>query len=220
MSEELVTVLWVVGPACLSIGLAALITAAILLLLPKITYDIDVRRRARRDYRAARGTQHLRQLRTSVTALEHSMAARHRRIEAAVTQLDAADTKRAAELRTALSTHLVNTRLTEVPGIGLRLSRRIVNSCFQGSLRDLRFADRVSGVGPAKGHAIMQWAYAVENDFPRLLKNDFPGRDFVEQRHARQTQALHTKLGRERRALATRTLLQNGLAMPCRNWTR
>ena len=132
-------------------------------------YRSRVRKQARYDYRAACGTQHLYQLRALFAKLQKSMRARKARIREVEQHLERLLLKRSRELRSALSRHLVEVRLTEIRGIGPQLSRRIIQVCFRGNLRDLRFAYRVRGIGPTLQQAISAWIRTMEEEFPRLL---------------------------------------------------
>jgi len=83
-----------------------------------------------------------------------------------------------------------------VDGIGPRLKDRIVRYCFRGDLRDLRYAERVPGVGPARRAAIMRWVRARESELPRLIKGPFPGKEQVQERYRAQMAPLERWLDR------------------------
>ncbi len=200
-SEWWVSAFGAVTVLCLAgLSLVLFCTSAYLFLL-EITYKSRVRRRARNDYRTARGTQHLGQLRVSLSALRSSMRTRQAQIQNIERQLDLLKRKRSEELQAALNHYLVEKRLTEIQGIGPQLSRRIIQYCFRGNLRDLRFARRVPGVGPARQQAIMAWVQAKEREFPRLLRGDFPGKQRIVDAHAGQEQSLQEAAELERKAL-------------------
>jgi hypothetical protein len=200
VDESWVFAFWAVTGLCLA-GLSPLLFAATYHLLLETLYISRVRKRARHDYRAARGTQHLRQLRASLTVLQKSMRAREARMRDKERQLDLLKRKRSVELRSALSRHLVENRLTEIHGIGPRLSRRIVGSCFRGNLRDLRSAHRVKGIGPTHHRAIMAWVSVMEAQLPRLLEGNFPGKQRVMGKYAGEERSLQEAVEREQEAL-------------------
>ncbi len=200
-SEWWVSAFGAVSVLCLTGLSLVLFCIATYLLLLEITYKSRVHRRAQHDYRTARGTQHLRQLRASLSTLRDSLRARQAKIQDIEKQLEVLRRKRSAELNATLSKYLVNERLTEVPGIGPKLSRRIVQSCFRGNLRDLRFADRVVGVGPARKRDIMAWVYAKEREFPHLLAQGFPGKRRLVDAYAGQERSLQEMAELERTAL-------------------
>jgi len=187
------------------IALAAfvLITAVLLAVLliamvaSCLISELRLRRRARHDYRVARGTQHLKQLEGPLAKLEHEIQVIRRQIQGIEQQLHDLGGKRQDELRAAACQYLVNHRLTDVDGIGPQLQQRIVRSCFRGSLRDLHHAERVRGVGPRRRAAIMRWVQARERELPALMERAFPGRDGVEK-------AYRTKVGPLRKRLAER----------------
>jgi hypothetical protein len=187
------------------------------LILLDIKYDSRIRRRAQHDYRTARGTQHLRQLRTSLSTLRDSLRARQAKIQNLEKQLELLGRKRSAELHTTLSEHLLNERLTEVPGIGPMLNRRIIQYCFRGNLRDLRSASRIRGVGPSRQRAIMAWVHAREREFPRLLARDFPGKQHILSKYAEQERSLQETLKSERTTLGDeKRLHETALAVALR----
>jgi hypothetical protein len=207
VSEWWVSALELTGALCLLGSSLPLISVGAYLIFLWVRHESRIRKRARHDYRTARGTQHLRLLRTSLSTLQDSSRARQSRISNLERQLETLRRKRSADLETALSRYLVNERLTEVPGIGPRLSRRIIQYCFRNSLRDLRFASRVQGVGPSRQQAIMAWASAREREFPRLLAQDFPGKQYTLGKYSAQVKSLQDALESERRAFADEKLL-------------
>lgn len=181
-----------------TIALAAfvLIVAALLIavLVPHLISELRLRRRARHDYRVARGTQHLKQLEGPLAKLEHEIQVRQKQIRSIKHQLRDLEGKREDELRMAACRHLVRHRLTEVDGIGPRLQQRIVQSCFRGSLRDLRHAERVQGVGPRRGAAIMRWIQARGRELPNVIERGFPGKDGVVKAHRAKVVPLRKRL--------------------------
>ena len=195
-----------------TMGLLVLLLTAAVHLVPAIRYEVQVRRRADHDYRAARGTQHLRQLRTSLEALETSIVARRSRIASSRQQLDAARAKRSRELRSTLSRHLAEEQLTDVPGIGSELSARIIAICFRGNLRDLRRADSVPGVGPTRQQAIVRWVSLMERRLPNLLAGDFPGKQQIVTKYSKQELALTERMRQEEKALDRERSLQDKAA--------
>jgi hypothetical protein len=196
LDEWWVFVFKIVTALCLLV-LSLVLCAVIYRLFLEILYRSRVLKQARRDYRAARGTQHLHQLRASFVKLQKSMRARKARIRETEQQLERLLLKRSEELHSTLSRHLVDVRLTEVQGIGPQLNRRIVQVCFRGNLRDLRFAHRVHGIGPILQQAINAWIQTVEAELPRLLDEDFPGKQPILDTYSDQEQSLQMALGAE-----------------------
>lgn len=187
---------WWVSALCGLAGLAILVSTLALLgllvlwLLPRIAEEAEIRRRARHDYRTARGTQHLQVLLQSLTVLGDRIRARTARAQGLDRRLEVVRSTRAKELRAALSRHLVENHLTDVPRIGPKLSRRIIRSCFRGDLRDLRYASSVPGVGPTLQRAIMGWVYRTEQELPHLLVQEFPGKQPILARYAEEERPL------------------------------
>jgi hypothetical protein len=199
---------------CLLPPLLALLSLGAYLLLLEAKHESRIRRRAKHDYRTARGTQHFQQLRASLPSLKSSLQARKAKVDGLEKQLDLLRHNRSAELNAALSKYLVDERLTEVPGIGQRLSRRIVRHCFRGNLRDLRFATRVTGVGGSRQQAILAWVRAREAEFPRLLAGSFPNKQHILDKYAEQERSLQTVLESERATLESEDqLFEKGYAV-------
>lgn len=174
--------------------LIIVICALIALLLPRLIYEIRLYKRARHDYRVARGTQHLRQLWPSLIALRNDLRALKSKMRKAEDRLIRLEVERSEALRAALVRYLVDNRLTEAQGIGPQLSARIVRGCFRGRLRDLRDAHRISGVGPARQNAIDRWVRKREAELPRLLEASFPGKADIEKRYEGEERSLRDAL--------------------------
>lgn len=66
------------------------------------------------------------------------------------------------------------------------MQQRIIRYCFKKDIQDLRFAYRINGIGPQRMHAINQWVDRMEQEFPRLLKEDFPGKKEILQKYTQQ----------------------------------
>jgi hypothetical protein len=183
------------------------------LLLPKAFNELRLRKRARHDYRIARGTQHLRQLQSSLSHLRSEIYTLQKEIGNTQQRLADLERKRSKELRTSLCQYLVHTRLTEVKGIGPQLSARIAHRCFRSDLRDLRYAQQVAGVGPTRQRAINRWVQEREREMPRLLAAAFPGKSNIEKKYEDREQALKKKLVAARSDLEERqALYQTGRA--------
>ena len=173
-----------------------LFVTLIALLVPRVIFVLRLRRRAEQDYQMARGTQHLRQLKACLGALKRDLGATKNqvtRLEQALRQLK---DEHSGELRTALCRHLVTERLTEVHGIGPRLQERILSQCFRGDLADLRRADKLFNIGPARQAALKGWARARERELPRLLEDAFPGKERIVKRYRTEITSLEKQLDR------------------------
>jgi hypothetical protein len=185
--------------------------ALIALLVPRLISELRLRNRARHDYRVARGTQHLKQLEGPLSKLERDIKATQREIRTTKRKLQELAGKREDELREALSRYLVTHRLTEVDGIGPRLKQRILMHSFRGNLRDLRYVERVSGVGPARRTAIMRWVRAREREFPRLMKGSFPRKKEVQEKYGAKMAPLERRLSRARTELEEEETLHDSV---------
>lgn len=112
-------------------------------------------------------------------------------------QIERSDRAYTSALHRALSEHLVKQHLTDVHGIGPTLRDRILRYVFRGSLRDLDYAYRVSGIGPNLQRAISTWVRRYLDEFPRLLSADFPGKADISHDHERRVAALKEECERE-----------------------
>jgi hypothetical protein len=160
--------------------------------------EVQLRRRALHDYRAARGTQHLLQLLAAVSVLRDTLRDRQDRIDDLEQQLARLRTRRALELHQALTEQLVHQRLIEVKGIGTALSQLVILYCFRGRLNDLHTATRVEGIGPALQTAISAWVVERQAEFPGLLVRGFAGKQRIEAKYAELEASLARQLKGER----------------------
>lgn len=87
------------------------------------------------------------------------------------------------ELTEALVRHLVQTRLSQIPGIGPTLRAKIIRHVFRGRLSDLHSARRLEGIGSQRQYQISRWAHRMEAQLPRLLQEDFPGKSQILNAH-------------------------------------
>jgi hypothetical protein len=184
----------------------------IALLVPRLISDVRLRNRAQHDYRVARGTQHLKQLKDPLSRLERDIQATRQEIRTVKRRLSDLADKRERDLKEALSRYLVTRRLTEVDGIGPRLRDRIIRHSFRGKLQDLHHAERVSGVGPTRQNAIMRWVRAREREFPALMKASFPRKEEITAEYEAKTASLERKLNRARKALEEKEALHESVS--------
>ena len=194
--ENLLVPLWVIG-----LVIVVLATATVLA-WPTLTRELRLRRRAKRDFRVARGTQHLRQIDSALPNLQARIKAHAAEIARLNKQLQDLGQQRKGTLHAALVRYLVEDHLTDIRGIGPTLSSRIVHQCFRGRLSDLHTAYRVSGVGSALQSSIMAWVRAYEQQLPHLLQGSFPGKERILSDFAAQEHQLKERLRQERQALA------------------
>jgi hypothetical protein len=168
---------WLVaGLVILGLCLWVLFSTLCYLLLLDIRSRRDLGRRARHDYRAARGTQHLRLIQEALPALERDLQAHRKHLSDLQAQIERLQTDYAKALCRALSQTLIETRLTEVDGIGPTLRDRILRDCFRDSIADLHRADRVRGIGSTLQQALSAWVNGYLDEFPRLISEGFPGK--------------------------------------------
>jgi len=75
-----------------------------------------------------------------------------------------------------LSRQLIKTYLPDAEGIGEKLTKKILDECFDGTLESLRYAYIVNGVGDSKQYGINEWLGPMERKFQYQLGQDFPGK--------------------------------------------
>ena len=168
------------------------------LLSPAAQERLKLGRQARLDYEHARGTAHLQMMR--------SAHARHLRayqfcqdaLENERRQQAAIHIKRDTDLWRALESHLLQTRLEEIPGIGPMLAAQLQQYAQMGrGLPSLRSASgRVPGIGYARQAAINAWVDSIEANKRTLLSGDFPGKVEIEKQAAAGLEAVGTRIGR------------------------
>ncbi|MCU0520982.1 MAG: hypothetical protein MUF84_09850 [Anaerolineae bacterium] len=155
---------------------------------------LTLRRRARRAHAEARGSLHVPMLREAQGRLEGELqrcSDALGAVEKACARIEAA---RDEELITALSHHLVLTRLAEVSGIGMKDHADILREVFDRNLEDLRSAHWILGLSEGRQRAINDWILSYRRQFPRLLQEDFPGRNEVLARYRRPLGELEAQI--------------------------
>lgn len=155
---------------------AILIFVIIFSISPSILRLSSLFLRAVGDYRMARGTMHQKQIRACLKVLDRDIRNTQMEKQKLENRIRKLNQKRSEKILKALSRHLVETRLTEVEGIGQILKERIINYCFDGTLGSLRRAYNLEGIGKKKAKAISKWISKLEREIPHLLKDDFPGK--------------------------------------------
>jgi len=122
----------------------------------------------------ARGSMHLRQICNSLKILNKNITNLEKEKQKSEKDLHKLNQRTSERLLNALTHHIVETRLSEIEGIGPILRDRIIVNCFDGTLGSLRRTYSLEGIGEKKLQAISRWVEKVEHDIPSLLKNDFP----------------------------------------------
>jgi hypothetical protein len=171
------------------------------------TRDLGLSRRAREDFERCRGTKHARQLRDAAAKHEGALHDLEKGKAEAEKDLSRLRDGERRDLTRTLVQHLARSQLATVPGIGVTLRDRILESCFTGTLESLTHASSVHGVGPEKATAIRSWVVRSQRDLPSLITRNFPGKaGVVQEYYTRQKQlsersaALLEAIEREKRA--------------------
>jgi len=155
---------------------------------------LTLRRRARRAFERARGSQHVRMLREVQERLDAEWHERHAELVEARRACQLVQSERDEILIVLLSRHLVHTRLDEVSGIDGATKARIIRDVFDGHLEDLRSAQWVIGLGDVRQRAINDWVLAYRRRFPELLTQEFPGRREVVARFRPRLEVQETRV--------------------------
>ena len=175
------------------VGIAAAALIALIALSPRLVEATRIAKQAREDYTRCRGTHHSRQLDTAIKRHESSLRVLLSDRDDVDSKLARMDQQADRELRRTLARHLVETRLTDVPGIGAKLKGRIVQACFDGSLESLNRAYHVRGVGPEKAAAIRSWVYRMNQSMASMLQAEFPGKSEILDKQKAKRQKLTEK---------------------------
>ena len=180
--------------AVVLIAIYILLVVLIVLALPAMLRQSRLVSRARKDYRRARGTQHLRQIRDSLKILNKRLESHEQEKDRLSRTLRRLEQERTDKLTHALCRYVVETQLTQIDGIGPKLRDRIIRYSFDGTLDSLRRAYRVRGVGQQKQWAIRHWIAQKERELPRLMKGSFPGRTGINDEYKQREQNLRKSL--------------------------
>lgn len=147
--------------------------------LPSIELKLRLWRRAREDYRSARGTMHLKLLKESLSVLDKKISEADKASKVLESERAKIAQERQRKLEAALSKYLIDLEFTKIPGIGPVLKDRVVRYCFDGTLKSLRRAQGIRGIGDQRAFAIKMWVDQTERRLPTLLQGYFPGKDGI-----------------------------------------
>ncbi len=161
----------------------------IVLLLPPLLHRDRLNQRAQRDYREARGTYHLNQLRQSLTSLDAKLEKLGQQESQLNAKIHSLHQQRQQELLRALNRHVAQAYLTDIDGIGPKLRDRILQECFSGTLDSLLVAYCVQGVGEKRALDIRVWVQKWKQQLPELAMTDFPGKRRIVASYEQKLQA-------------------------------
>ena len=173
---------------------AVLVVLFVTLALPAALCEVSAAARARRDYRRARGTQHLRMIRRSMKVLDSTITQLKQKESPLQAKIKDIDAVRSRELGLALCYCIAQNHLTDVHGIGLILRDRLMATCFDGTLESLRRADRVYGIGYQRAYSIRVWVTKWTQQLPQLGAQDFPGKEAISQKYTAELLRLQNEL--------------------------
>ena len=191
---------------------AALVVLFVTLALPAVLREASLAARARRDYRQARGTQHLRMIRRSMKVLDSTITQLKQKESPLQAKIKDIDEARSRELGRALCYYVAQTHLTDIQGIGPILRDRLMATCFDGTLESLRRADRVYGIGDQRAYSIRVWVTKWTQQLPQLGAQDFPGKEAISQKYTAELLRLQNELGDMARKYITLNQLRDQAA--------
>jgi len=139
-------------------------------------HRLTLHRQARLDHERARGSVHLQMLRQAQARLEADWLANQTELKQLEQDRAVVQAQCDEDLISALSRHLVMTRLDEVRGIGSKTKADIIRDVFDGHLEDLRSAGWITGISEARQRAINEWILTYRRQFPQLLQEEFPSK--------------------------------------------
>lgn len=179
------------------IAVAGIVAAVLYLAVfsPAAQAGARLRSRASLDFSNARGTLHLKMMRDAQAKHQRTIDSCEAALAAAQKQVSNIKAQRDEDLRKTLESHMLRTRLREIPGVGPTLSEQLREYAeAHGSARSLRSASQhLVGVGPARQAAIDAWLSNYEATESALLASEFPGKDEVQT----QAKARLAEVGKE-----------------------
>jgi prefoldin subunit 5 len=166
-----------------------------LLLVPTLEFQLKLRRRAKNDYRHARGTTQRVLIESCLENLNREISSLQGKIRQLQSRKSELQIARDNNLELTLTTQIVNKELDTIPGIGKLLKDRILKRCFNGTLDSLVNAQRyVHGIGDEKNSAIRQWVRNTRAKMPQLLHADFPGKHQILTKYAKMDRQIDEEL--------------------------
>ncbi len=154
------------------------------LLFPSLELWLRLRGRAKNDYLHSRGTLHRNLLQTAITKLDSDITQLRGKVQALTQQRQTIADTRDKELERALTSHIMEQELENVPGIGPVLKERIIRSPYSINLDNLARAGPIKGLGNEKSTAIRRWARNMKAKVPKRLRDDFPGKTEITEKYA------------------------------------
>lgn len=128
-------------------------------------------------YKQSRGMAHAKLLKDAHNRIAKQVNRLEGQIKTQQSQFEKICSISEIQLLKALERYIVYEHLTEVPGIGLKLSQTIIQYVYRDRLSDLRKASSVvPGIGKSKQLSINKWIDQYERRIPLLLKENFPGK--------------------------------------------
>lgn len=149
---------------------------------------------AEHDFQQSRGLAH----RKFLLLAERKIQRRHHEISNQISRaqrdLQSLDNEKELALLRALEQHLIETRLSEVSGIGPALLKRILSELKPRLFKDLRYASTVQGVGDSRQTDIDAWVLSYHRQLPSLVQSGFPQKAGIEKKYEDETALYDTRI--------------------------
>ena len=173
----------------LLIAIAAFLGMVLMIVLyvfdPKRRRQRLLREQARIDYANARGTAHLRMLLNVYEKLKSQAQESSKQVEESNRRLAKIQQEQTKDLHEVIEARIVRDHIHEIPGIGPKLSAQLVSNVYRSRLSDLRKAEiYIHGIGDSRQYQINAWVCSWENQVPKLVEDEFPGKQEILDRYA------------------------------------
>jgi len=153
--------------------------------------------KSKRDFKLARGKQHLELLKKIKPKIEKDLKKKIKEIKEIKKKGEEVLRKREDELKREASKFLIEGLDKEVEGIGPILKEKIVRSCFKGHLDDLKNAIYfVKGIGYEKQYHINKWIEKKKEDLLQMVfgELDFPKKKEIIKKYQEEILKIQEKL--------------------------
>lgn len=134
---------------------------------------------AEQEFHNARGKHHLQQLLEAENRIGKALEEEKKLIEKKRKKIKSIKRKERKELTKQAEKMILVNHFHEVEGLGTSLSDKIKKKVFKSRLKDLRSAHRIKGVGDSRQKSINRWVNKYEKRVPKLLEENFPGKQQI-----------------------------------------
>ncbi|MCE7980298.1 MAG: hypothetical protein DYG89_03835 [Caldilinea sp. CFX5] len=145
-------------------------------------------------YKTTRGYAHRLLLAEAIQKVATRLTQAQKEYAEAEAVLPRLERQQQAELQAALEWHLLQTKMSDISGIGEALQQRILSQTQARRLTDLERASTVNGVGEARMNSIRGWIKHYQAQLPRLMTTSFPGRAAINKKFTTQIESARVNL--------------------------